>query len=117
MFPQSRHPPSPALDQLGSFGQAACAEARQCRANVIDNFLDEIEIIAFGHHPYNRLGARCADDEAAAVAESLAAIFNDTGNARVRQRPPGLEPHIFQDLLEAQARSGGRAGSPACLPA
>lgn len=96
MFPQSRHPPSPALDQLGSFGQAACAEARQCRANVIDNFLDEIEIIAFGHHPYNRLGARCADDEAAAVAEfslpsSMTRIMLASANGR-----PALNRTFFK---------------------
>src|SRR3954468_22960435 len=32
-------------------------------ANVVDHPLDQRRIIAFGHHPDQRLGARFADDE------------------------------------------------------
>src|SRR5689334_14075030 len=38
-------------------------------ANVVDDALDQLGIVAFGHHPDQRLGPRFADDEAALAFE------------------------------------------------
>src|SRR3954453_4759383 len=38
-------------------------------ANVVDHALDEGRIVAFGHHPDQRLGARFADHEAPAALQ------------------------------------------------
>ena len=91
-------------------------QGRQRRANVIDDTLDKIAIVAFAHHPDERLGAGRPDDEATVLAEFLAAIFDHPRDTGVCERPFGLRSHIFQDLrhgFEAAAHVAYRFAAPA----
>jgi len=80
------------------FSSCRVRQGRERRANVIDDALDKIEIVAFAHDPDDWFGARRADDKAAAFAKLLTAILDGARDTRVHQRLSGLESHIPQDL-------------------
>src|SRR5580704_16481534 len=89
---------APGAETAVCFSSRRLRQGRERRANVIDDALNKIEIVAFAHDPDDWFGARRADDEAAAFAELLAAVLDGAGDTRIRQGLSGLESHIPQDL-------------------
>src|SRR6516164_5673443 len=57
-------------------------------ADIIDNRLDAVEIVALPHDPDERLGPRQADDETPAIAELPAAILDRPNHPLVLQGLP-----------------------------
>src|ERR1700688_4166346 len=57
---------APGADPAAFFSSRRVRQGRKRRANVIDDALDKIEIVAFAHDSDDWFGARRADDEAAA---------------------------------------------------
>ena len=84
-------------------------QGRERRANVIDDALDKIEIVAFAHDPDDWFGARRADDKAAAFAKLLTAILDGARDTRVPQRLSGHEYQIPQDNLNPFESKNGIA--------
>src|SRR5438477_5451168 len=54
--------------------------------DVVDDGLDQLRIVAFGHDADERLGAGGPDDEAAGLAETVARLFDRRLDRRLLQR-------------------------------
>src|SRR6185312_3216331 len=84
-------------------------------ADVVDHLRYEVRIVAFGHHPAQRLGARFADHEAAAAFELRLrrgdALPHAVGLERLRA---AVEVNVLQKLRKRlelpQKRACGRLG-------
>ena len=88
-------------------------------ADVADQGVDKRLVVRLAHDPNDRLGARRADDEPAAVAKPRGRLRDRLRDGGVLQRLAAVEPNVAQHLrqrLEAPADFARRLAEPMARP-